>query len=74
MLVLAGIELHFFIVTDMGPCFVFVLKTVLIIQDVLGIADQCLPRRPFLLLTPPARGLGVHKKLGGDTAKTGDSS
>ena len=28
--------------------------------------------RPFLLLTPPARRLGVHKKLGGDTAGTAD--
>jgi len=30
--------------------------------------------RPFLLLTPPARRLGVHKKLGGDTARTADPS
>jgi len=28
--------------------------------------------RPFLLLTPPVGGLGVHKKLGGDTSGTAD--
>ena len=32
VLVLAGIELIFFIVASMGLCFGFVLKTVLIIQ------------------------------------------
>lgn len=30
--------------------------------------------RPFLFLTPPARGLGMHKKLGGDTVRTADPS
>ena len=28
--------------------------------------------RPLLLLTPPVSRLGVHKKLGGDTAGTAD--
>ena len=32
VLVLAGIELNFFIVACMGLCFGFVLKTVLVIQ------------------------------------------
>ena len=33
VLVLAGIELIFFIVASMGLCFGFVLETVLIIQE-----------------------------------------
>ena len=38
VLVLAGIELIFFIVASMGLCFGFVLKTVLIIQ---GCSPYC---------------------------------
>ena len=41
MLVLAGIELIVFIAANMGLCFGFVLKTVLIIE-VFTIAEQCL--------------------------------
>ena len=75
MLVLAGIELIFFTVASMGLCFGFVLETGLIIQGCLVIAEQCLHRvKAFSAShpTPPASRLGVHKKLGGDTAGTAD--
>ena len=73
-LVLAGIALIFFIVASMGLCFGFVLETVLIIQ-VFVTAEQRLHRvKAFAAShpTPPASRLGVHKKLGGDTAGTAD--
>ena len=78
MLVLAGIELIFFIVASMGLCFGFVLKTVLILiiqGDVFVTTEQCLHSiKPFPAShpTPPVSNLGVHKNLGGDTAGTAD--
>ena len=75
VLVLAGVELIFFIVADMGLCFGFVLKTVLITRDVSVPAEQCLHRAKAFAAphpTQPARRLGGHKKLGGDTAGTAD--
>ena len=54
MLVLAGIELIFFIVASMGLCFGFVLETVLIIEMFsLLLSRAYTESRPFLLLTPP---------------------
>lgn len=32
----------------------------------------CTEQRPFLLLIPPLRGLGVYKLLGRDAARTDD--
>ena len=75
MLVLAGIELIFFIIARMGLCFGFVLKTVLMFSGtfLLLLSSAYTESRPSLLLTaPPARRLGMHKKLGGDTAGTAD--
>ena len=76
MLVLAGIELMFFIVASMGLCFGFVLEAVLITQrDVSVTAEQPLPRAKAFSAphpTPPARRLGGHKELAGDTAGTAD--
>ena len=72
---MAGIEFIFFTVAGMGLCFGFVLETVLI--DNPGMFWLLLSRaypepRAVLLLTPPARRLGGHKELGGDTAGTAD--
>ena len=61
VLVLAGTEFIFPIVASMGLCFGFVLKTVLITQDVLLTAEQGLHRVkafPASYPTPPASGLG----------------
>ena len=70
VLILAGIELIFFIVASRGLCFGFVLKTVLITQRCFHHcwAKAFSASHP----TPPARRLGVHKKLGRDTAGTAD--
>ena len=74
MLVLAQIELIICIVASRGLYSRFVLETVLIIQDVLITAEQRLHRVKAFSSHPttPASGLGVHKKLGGDTAGTAD--
>ena len=61
VLVLAGIELIFFMVASMGLCFGFVLKTVLIIQGYFSYSEQCLHRVKVFSAshpTPPARRLG----------------
>ena len=59
MLVLAGIELIFFIVAGMGLRFGFVLKTVLIIEVFsLLLSSAYTESRPFLLLTPPHQWAG----------------
>jgi len=61
VLVLAGIESIFFIVADMGLCFGFLLKTVLITQGSFSTAEQCLHRvKTFSAphTTPPASRLG----------------
>lgn len=56
--------------------FGFLPKTVLILHtDVLVIAEQCLHSAKAFSAAhaaPAARGLGVHEKLGGDTAGTAD--
>jgi len=75
---LAGMELTFFTAACMVLHFGFVAKTVLIIQgclDVLAIAEQYLhsiSAFPVSHTAPPARRLGVHKELRGDTARTAD--
>ena len=72
---MAGIDLIFFIVACMGLQFGFMLKTVLITQGCFSYAEQSLHRvKAFSAShpTPPARRLGVHKELGGDTAGTAD--
>ncbi len=51
MLVLAGIELIFFIVASTGQCFGFVLKTALITVSVA--AEQCLQRVKAFSPTAP---------------------
>jgi len=70
VLVLAGIEIIFFIVSSMGSCFGFVLKTVSMTQGCFCHYQVKAFSAPHT--TPPASGLGVHKKLGGDTAGTTD--
>ena len=61
MLVLAGIELIFFIVPSMGLCFGFVPKTVLIDNTgmfLLLLSSAYTESRLFLLLTPPHKWVG----------------
>ena len=59
VLVLAWIELIFFIVASMRLCFGFVLETVLIIQGCFRYCWAVLTQsRPFLLLTPPHQRVG----------------
>ena len=73
--VLAGIELIFFIVASMGLCFGFVQRTVLITQGCFRYCWAVLTQSQGLFCsspTPSAGGLGVHKKLGGDAAGTAD--
>ena len=76
MLIFAGIELIFFIGASMRICFGFVLKTVLIMQRCFRYHWAVLTQSQGLFCfshhTPPASRLGVHKKLGGDTARTAD--
>ena len=77
MLLLAGAELILFTVASRRLCFEFVLETVLIIQDIFAVAEQCLHRFKAFSTShcnPPARRLGVHEKLGGDTAGIADPS
>lgn len=74
MLVLAGIETIFFIVSGMGLCFGFGLKTALTIEMFLLIVSNAYTEsRPFFPSLPfspssTVRRVGVHKHLGGDTA------
>ena len=75
VLVLAGIELIFFVVACMGLCFGFVLQTVLMIQGCFSYCWAVLTQHQGLFcFSPhsPASRLGVHKKLWGDTAGTAD--
>lgn len=65
---MVGIELIFLMLAGMGLWFGFMLKAVLQFRDVSVIAEQCLQGvKAFSdpLATPPARRLGVHKKLEG---------
>ena len=75
MLIVAGCGLIFFIVASMGLCFGIVLKTVWMQWDVLVAAEQCSHRVKAFCASHtalPASRLGVHKKMGGDTAGTAD--
>ena len=75
VLVLAGIELNYFIVVCMGLCFGFVLKTVLIMQWCFSYCWALLTQHWGLFCSShcPAREYArVHRKLGGDTAGTAD--
>ena len=69
VMVLVGIELIFFIVLHVMPCFGFVTKTVSIKHWYLtycwAVLTQC-------LTTSSASRLEVHKKLGWDIAETAD--
>ena len=68
-MVLAGIELIFFIVASVGLSFGFVLEGMFSLL----LSSAYTESRPFLLLSAlPVSRLGVHKKLGGDTAGTDD--
>lgn len=72
---LAGIELTFFTVAGMGLCLRFVLKTVLIIQGCfLLLLSSVYTVKAFSVpySALPLSELGMHKKLGGDTAQTDD--
>lgn len=55
-------------------CFGFATKTVSRTQSVLVVAEQCLHSQDFHVspTVPPAGRLGVHKNLGGDTARKAD--
>lgn len=71
--VLAGVEFIFFTLAGMGLCSGFALQSVLIIKDVFVLqSGVCTEKRPFLLFTPSMRGLRMHRKLGGETARTTD--
>ena len=72
MLVLAGIKLIFFIVASMGLFFGFVLETVDNTEMFLLLLGSAYRVKASSAshTTPPASRLGVHKKLGGDTAGT----
>ena len=77
VLVPARMELIFFLVAGIVLCFGFSLRRTLITQDVLVTAEQCLHKvRAFSAphTTPPVSRLEVHKKLGGDMARTADPS
>jgi len=70
MLVLAGVELIFFIAVSLRLCFGFVLKTLWVMRRC---AEQCLHGVLCASHTaPPVSRLGMQKKLGGDTAGTAD--
>ena len=73
---MAGIELFFFLVAGVLPCFGFRMRTVLIThQCFLAVAEQCLYRAKDFSVSCaalPARRLGVHKELGGDRTRTSD--
>ena len=72
-MVLAGIELIFFIVDCMVLCFGFVMKTLLTMQGcfLLSSAHAVVVFSVFHTASP-ARRLGVHKKLVGNKARTAD--
>lgn len=78
VLILAGINLIFFVMASMGPCLAFLLDTMLIIQGYLIIPEQYLHNLKDFSETsqpiPPARKLGVQKKLWGDTDGVADPS
>lgn len=61
---MAQVELVFFTVAKLGICFGFVLDTVLVIQGYFSLLMSSAYResRPFLLLTPPASNLDVHRR------------
>jgi len=69
VLILAGVELIFFIVSSIRLCLEIVFKAVLIIQGYFSYCWAVLTQNQglsaFHNALPPSR-LGVHKKLGGD--------
>lgn len=69
MLVVTEIEVIFFTVAGMGLYFGILAKTGMFS---LLLISAFAASRPFLLLIPPARRLGMHKDLGGDTAVAAD--
>lgn len=75
LLVLAGVELIYCTVAGMGLYFGFVQSTGLLIQNVFVVAEQVLHRvEAFSAFHTDTlvRSLGMHGRLGGDTAGTGD--
>ena len=75
VLVLAGIKLIFFVVASIRLFFEFVQKPVLIIQGCVWYCWAVLTQSQGLFCLshhPPASRLRVHKKLGGDTARTAE--
>ena len=76
-LVLAGIELIFFVVANMVLCFGFVLEAVLVIQGCFPYCWAVITQSQGLFCfspQPTSERLGGHKELGGDTARTADPS
>jgi len=76
VLLFAGIQLIFFIVASKRLRFSFLLKTMSTHRDVFIIAEQGLHRvkaSSVPHLVPPASRLGVHNKLGENTAETADT-
>lgn len=72
IIVLSGIQLVFFIVAGMVICLWFVMKSVLVKHQCLVVAEQCLHRAKDFSVSHaalPTRRLGMHKKLGGVTAR-----
>lgn len=64
VLVLAEIELIYFIVVSMGLCFGLGLETVHNTEIfLLLLGNACTELRSFVLLTPPANRLEMHKEL-----------
>lgn len=61
---LSGVELIFFTVAGIGPCLRSVLKTVLVIQRLFYKGLFC-----YLYLAD-SEEVGMHKELGGNTART----
>lgn len=74
VLLLAGIKVICFTVAGMRLCLGFVLDTELKTEMFLVLLIRaCI--EPFLFFIPPYwRGLGVHRRFGGDTGGTGDSN
>jgi len=75
VLSLAGTELIFFIEASIVLRFGFVSKTVLTTHQFSATAEQCLHSVKVISVShaaAPARRLGVHRGLGGDTARTAD--
>lgn len=68
-----GRVFFFFPVNGMGLCLGGILDRVLIAQGCFATAEQCLYRQGLFCSPPqPARGLGVHKQLGGVSIRTAD--